>query len=61
MIFAFNTSGEMTTFPDSGRARMEGLCRSENEHVGPVPVKHSTLLFGKKERVGSCCVARPDL
>lgn len=52
MIFAFNTSGEMTTFPDSGRARMEGLCRSENEHVGPVPVKHSTLLFRKKREGG---------
>lgn len=50
MIFAFNTSGEMTAFPGSGRARKEGLCRSENEHVGPVPVKHSTLLFREKKR-----------
>lgn len=52
MIIAFNTSGEMTAFPGSGRTRMEGLCRSENEHAGPVPVKLSTLFFWKKREGG---------
>lgn len=52
MIIAFDSSGEMTAFPGSERARMEGLCRSEKEHVGPVPVEHSTLFFQKKREGG---------